>query len=134
MNKLNYLKAVILLVAILIVPIKAIAAEKFCALGETCKVSCDYTLVIPITNESKATYQCHVVLRKHTLYTSIKLDDDAWWFDNTYSVYLPAYSMANIVIHDPLTSSTGHIKIAPSCYRVTDDSFSETIMCAKNTA
>lgn len=127
----------IFLVIILIAPIKAVAADKSCGLGETCKVSCDYTLVIPITNEPNTTYNCHLELSSHALVTFIKLEDPAWWWDYDYVAHLsyPGITVADVLVSDQLKSSTGSIKIHPRCNAGRFKSAyvaTETVICTKN--
>jgi hypothetical protein len=137
MNKLNYLKAVILLVSILIAPIKAVAEEKPCALGETCKVSCDYILVVPVTKDPNANYQCHVELGRSFLNTYFVMSDAAWWWDHEYLIALsyPSNATADMIFHDKLKSQAGTIKIFPACYThygvLLSGSGDETVVCTK---
>ena len=136
MNKLNYLKAAILLVAILIAPIKAVAAEKPCALGETCKVSCDYVLVVPITKDPNASYQCHVELESRFLTTYFRMKDAAWWWYPNYTTTLshPSHTAEDVIFYDKLESQTGTIKIVPRCYGRFGGTLAvgaETVICTK---
>ena len=124
------------LLAVSIIPINTLAAEKLCALGETCQVSCAYTLIVPITNDPNRSYQCHVELSNRHLATYFIMDDAAWWFDSQYVTHLshPSNTTADVIFYDKLKSLTGTIKIAPICYsryRTLLDLGSETVICTK---
>jgi hypothetical protein len=139
MNKLNYLKAMAVLLTVLIIPINtlaAVAAEKLCALGETCQVSCAYTLIVPITNDPNRSYKCHVELGNRYLVTYFIMDDAAWWWDrqSVTSLSHPSNTAADVIFYDKLKSLTGTIKIAPVCftrYRALSALGSETVICTK---